>query len=136
MGDGIRPSPYYKGKVEETRTIGEYVTELCAYYIALGMPRDQFLMGDRQACEDYEKAFECKQVIDNRRMHLQGLYVYKAFGSVMSAAFAQKGKKGEPYPAYPFPVTETERKAEKERSIMHTLEVVKNRKRGGANGGN
>ena len=133
MGDGISPSPYYKGKVEETRTIGEYITELCAYYMALGMPREQFLRGE-DCCEDYEKAFECKQILENRKLHLQGYYNYRALCSALSSAFAQKGKKGEPYPSYPVPITESERKAEKERSIMHTLNTVRSRKRGGENG--
>ena len=134
VGDGIKPSPYYKGKVEETRTIGEYVTELCAYYMAIGMPREQFLRGG-DGCEDYEKAFECKQILDNRMLHLQGYYNYRALCSALSSAFAGKGKKGDPYLPYPVPITEPERKAEKERSIMRTLEIVRSRKRGKGNGG-
>ena len=59
-----------------------------------------------------------------------------AVSCALSSAFAEKGKKGTAYPTYPVAITETERKAEKERKIMHTLEVVRNRKRtgGGVNG--
>lgn len=135
MGDGLNQSPiqrprYYKGQENETRTIGEYVDELTAYYMAIGMPRDEFFLNpDRTAVDDYEKAWECKQINENRMLHLQGLYNYQAFGSVLSSAFAAKGKKGEPYLEYPIPITETERKAEKQRKIQHTLDVVRGRKK-------
>lgn len=131
MGDGVKPSPYYwKNKEEEQRTLGEFVGELCAYYMALGMPREQFLSGDRDAFDDYEKAYECRRVLSNQMLHLQGFYNYRAFGSVLSSAFAPKGKKGEPYLEHPIPITETEKRAEKERNIMRTLQFVYNRKRG------
>lgn len=137
MGDGVRPSPYYyQGKEEEKRTLGQFIGELCAYYMALGMPREQFNDGDRFAFDDYENAFECRQILQNRMLHLQGLYNYRAFGSVLSSAFAPKGKKGEPYLEAPIPITKAERKAEKERNIMRTLQFVYGRKRGGTNGGN
>lgn len=135
MGDGVKPSPYYwQGKQEEQRTLGEYVGELCAYYMALGMPREQFLSGDRDAFDDYEKAYECRRVLSNQMLHLQGFYNYRAFGSVLSSAFAPKGKKGEPYLEHPIPITETEKKAEKERKIMRTLQFVYSRKRGSNDG--
>lgn len=97
--------------------------------MAIGMPRDLFLDGDRQAITDYEKAFECKQILQNRELHLQGLYNFRAFASVLSSAFASKGKKGDPYPDHPLPITEAEAKAEKERNIQKTLQWVHGRKR-------
>lgn len=129
MGDGVKPSPYYPGKEEEKRTLGEFVGELCAYYMAIGMPRELFLEGDRDAFDDYDKAYECQRMLQNQMLHLQGYYNYRAFGSVLSSAFAAKGKKGEPYLKYPLPITNTERKAEKERNIMRTLQFVHNRTR-------
>lgn len=139
MGDGIidSPSPFYPVQEQETRTLGDFITELCAYYMALGMPREDFLFGDdRYECEDFENAFECEQILANQKLHLQGLYNYRAFGSVLSSAFAGKGKKGEPYLSHPIPITEAEQEAEKKRKIMHTLSVVRNRerKRGDGNG--
>lgn len=137
MGDGVRPSPYYyRGMEEEKRTLGQFIGELCAYYMALGMPREQFNEGDRLAFDDYENAFECKRILQNQLLHLQGFYDYRAFGSVLSQAFAAKGKKGEPYIEYPVPITEAERKVEKERNIMRTLQFVYGRKRGSKNGTN
>lgn len=113
--------------------MGEFVGELCVYYMAIGMPRELFLEGDRDAFDDYEKAHECRKMLQNQMLHLQGLYDYRAFGSVISSAFAAKGKKGEPYLECPIPITEAEKKAEKERNIMRTLKFVYGRKRGEQN---
>ena len=127
---------YYPGKVEEERTIGEFLDELCAYYMAIGMPWEEFMYGERAAFDDYVLSYEYKRVQTNSNLHLQGYYDYMAVSCALSAAFAEKGKKGTPYPTYPTPITDAERKAAKERNIMHTLEVVRNRKRtgGGGNG--
>lgn len=136
MGDGEvkPPSPtadYYAGQIDEERTVGQYVTELCGYYMAIGMPREVFLRGERDAFDDYEKAFECTRILQNQMLHLAGMYNFRAFGSVLSSAFAPKGRKGEPYLERPIPITESERNAEKKRSIKHTLEWVRGRKRNG-----
>ena len=100
------------------------------------MPWDDFMYGERAAFDDYVLAYEYKRVQMNNNLHLQGYYDYMAVSCALSSAFAEKGKKGTAYPTYPVAITETERKAEKERKIMHTLEVVRNRKRtgGGVNG--
>ena len=87
------------------------------------------MYGERAAFDDYILAYEFKQVQNNTVAHLQGYYDYVAVSCALSAAFAEKGKKGTPYPAHPTPITDTERKAQKERNIMHTLNVVRNRKR-------
>lgn len=132
MGDGLTPPPtYHAGQQEETRTLGEYVADLTAYYMAIGMPRDLFLYGDRTACEDYELAYEYKQVNENRMLHLQGFYDYYAVSCALSSAFSEKGKKGTPYLDHPVPITETEKKAEKQRNIRKTLAWVRGRKRDG-----
>ena len=115
-------------------TLGQYLDELCAYFMAIGMPWQEIMYGERAAFADYVLAYEFKRVQTNANLHLQGLYDYTAVTCALSSAFAEKGKKGKPYPSYPYAITETERKAEKERNIMHTLEVVKNRKRTGGDG--
>lgn len=137
MDDGVKPpSHYYPGMPEQERSLGEFLDELCAYYVAIGMPWQEIMYGERAAFDDYELAYEFKKVQENQALHLQGFYNYMAVSCSLSAAFAEKGKKGTPYPQYPIPITETEKKAEKERNIMHTLEFVRNRKReGGQNNG-
>lgn len=137
MGDGVKPPPvYYPNMPDNEQTLGDFLDELVAYFMTIGMPWHEIMYGERSAFDDYILAYEYKRVQVNSNLHMQGFYDYNAVSCALSSAFAEKGKKGTPYPKYPVPVTEIERKAEKERNIMHTLEVVRNRKRvgGQANG--
>lgn len=134
VGGGLVQPPLYHAGEKEEKTLGQFLDELCAYYMAIGMPRETFMFGERDEFDDYELAYEYKRIHENTMLHLQGFYDYMAVSCALSSAFAQKGKKGTPYPQYPVPITETERKAEKERNIMHTLNVVRNRKRGRGDG--
>ena len=128
MGDGVTPPPlYYPNKPSGEQTLSEYLTDFIAYYITIGMPRDEVLYGERSSFDDYDRAYEYKQMQTNRNLHLQGYYDYMAVSCALSSAFADKGKKGTPYPAYPTPITEDERKAEKERNIRKTLTWVRER---------
>lgn len=135
MGGGQlnRPKYYYAGQ-KNGLTFREFLDELCAYYMAIGMPRETFLYGEREAFDDYDLAHEYHLAEWNQMLFMQGRYNYTALSCALSSAFADKGKKGTPYPQYPTPITALERKAEKERNIMHTLEVVRNRGRGQGNG--
>lgn len=132
MDDGVKPpQPFYFEAPKNEITFGQFLDELCAYYMAIGMPWSEIMYGERAAFDDYVLAYEYARVQINSNLHLQGFYDYMAVSCAMSSAFAEKGKKGTPYPQYPVAITETERKAEKERNIMHTLNVVRNRKRAG-----
>lgn len=137
MDGGVtKPQPFYPGMHDNDISFGEFLDEFVAYFMAVGMPWKEIMYGERMAFDDYPLAHEYKRVQENANLHLQGLYDYIAVSCALSSAFAEKGKKGTPYPEYPIAITETERKAEKERNIMHTLQVVKNRKRvGGGNDG-
>lgn len=98
--------------------------------MAIGMPRDEFMTahsGDPFRLEDYELAYEYKRVHENQNLHLQGFYDHMAVSCALSSAFAEKGKKGTPYPVHPLAITETERKAEKQRNIEKTLAWVRGR---------
>lgn len=99
--------------------------------MAIGMTRDEVMYGEREAFDDYILAHEYKMVQDNQSYHLEGLYNYIALSCALSSAFAEKGKKGTPYPQYPIPITNTERDAEKKRNIEKTLAFVRGRKRNG-----
>lgn len=102
--------------------------------MAIGATHAECIEGDWDTFEDYERAYECKRIMENRALHMQGLYNHAALSAVMAHSFPPKGKKPFDYPDYPYPVTETERKAEKERSIMRTLQFVRRRKRGANDG--
>lgn len=131
MADGVTPPPQYHAGKRDERTFGEYLSEFVAYYMAIGMSRDEVLYGERATFYDYDKAFEYKQVQANKMSHLNGFYDYLAVSCALSSAFAGKGKKGTPYPQYPVPITETEREEEKRRNIERTLAFVRGRKRNG-----
>lgn len=97
--------------------------------MAIGMPRDEFLNGDRDSYDDYEKAWECKEIYRNQTLHLMGAYNCDAFGTVLSNAFSKRGAKGKSYMEHPIPTTRTEMEAEKKRKILHTLKFVRGRRR-------
>ena len=130
MDDGLKPpSVYYPGIEEKKKSLGEYLDELCAYFMAIGMPWQEIMYGERAAFDDYVLAYEYKKAQQNQMLHLQGFYDYMAVSCSLSAAFAEKGKKGTPYPSNPIPITDVEREAEKQRNIEKTLKWVKDRKR-------
>lgn len=99
--------------------------------MSIGMTWEAVNYGDRTAFDDYEKAYEFRRVQENQLLHLQGLYDHIAVSCALSSAFADKGKKGTPYPQHPIPITETERKEEKRRNIEKTLAFVRGRNRNG-----
>jgi len=131
LGDGVTPPPpnYYNGWQDNSLSLGQFLDEWCAYYMAIGMTRNEVMNGERDAFDDYDRAHEYRRVQNNQSYHLEGLYNYIALSCALSSAFAEKGKKGTPYPPYPIPLTQTEREAEKKRNIEKTLEWVKKRKR-------
>ena len=132
MGDGVTPPPiYYPNKPDDTQSLGDYLIDFVAYYMAIGMPRSEILNGEWSAFDDYTRAYEYTQMQTNNNLHLQGYYNYMAVSCSLSSAFAGNGKKGTPYPAYPVAITETERKAEKERNIRKTLAWVRERNKNG-----
>lgn len=133
LGDGVTPPPtYHPGLPEGELTLGQFLDEFVAYFMAIGMSREEVMYGERAAFADYVLAYEYKQVQTNQNLHLQGLYNNIAVSCALSAAFAEKGRKGTPYPTYPIAITETERKAEKRRNIEKTLAFVRGRKRNNA----
>lgn len=116
---------------EKGLSLGEYLDEIVAYFMAIGMPWNEIMYGERAAFDDYVLAHEYKRVQANQDLHMQGLYDHIAVSCALSSAFASNGKRGTPYPQYPIAITETERKAEKERNIQKTLAWVRERKRNG-----
>lgn len=90
------------------------------------MTPDEFYNGDPEWARAYALAEEYRLERENSSMHLQGLYNYNAFGSVMNSfAYGMnggKGRKPQGYIEHPIPITEREKKAEEARKIKHTVE--------------
>lgn len=104
-------------------TFSEYADELCAYYMAMGVPSDEYWYSNPSKLEKlqyYVKAHELRNEQRNQEMWLQGLYIHNAVSVVLQNAFSKKGATPEKYMERPIritPLTEKEKQenAEKER---------------------
>lgn len=104
MGDGgVEPSPV------EPLTFAEYADEMCAYYMAIGVPYQEFWHGDYSQLRYYFEADKHRRERENYLAWLQGAYVYDAICAVSPIlhAFAKKGTKPLPYLKKPY---DTEKK--------------------------
>lgn len=101
---------------------------MCPYYMAMGMSYEEFWYASPCLIKTYLKAHELKVEQRNQELFLQGLYNYKAFQAVIEefsyGLSGKKGKKPEGYLEYPIPITEHEKEMEKQRRILHTMEIV------------
>lgn len=113
---------------KNTVKISDALDELCSYYLSIGVTYNEFWYGDFCRLKYYREAYEMQRERDNQRIWLEGLYNYRAFKAVMEM-FAYglaggKGKKPEGYLDKPFPITEREREAERQRRIEYTRRWV------------
>ena len=119
-----------KGGVSQQEAFSplDYLEELCAYAISVGMPASEYWYGDPQLLNNYVRAEEIRQRKKNNELWLQGLYIYQAIGALSPVLnpFSKKHK-AERYMSKPIPITSDElAEAEKEkydRSVdyMHSL---------------
>ena len=127
MGDdgiGVATSP----ADESARTFSDYADEMCAYYMAIGVPCEEYWHGTPTRLRHYVKAHELYNEQRNQEMWMQGLYNFRAFRAVIEAFSwgmgGCKGAKPEPYLNKPIPITEREQEAERQRAIAKTLAWV------------
>ena len=118
-----------KGSVsEDTFSPLDYLEELFAYALSIGMTYEQYWYDDPMLINAYIRADEIKQRRRNNEMWLQGLYVYQAVGSLIHLAnpFSKKHK-ADRYMKKPIPITSDElAEAEQEKydrfvKYMHSL---------------
>ena len=93
------------------------------YYLAIGMPSDEYWHGDPMLVKAYNKAHLLKRKQINQELWLQGLYIYDAFGAVLSNVFGKKGSKKAKYLEEPLSITEKteEEKADEEKKARQKL---------------
>ena len=94
-----------------TKTITpiEYLDELCAYAMSIGMSYHDYWYGDYEMLKYYIRADEMKRIRHNNELWLQGLYVYQAIGSLVPILNPfSKDHKAKPYLKAPIPITKRE----------------------------
>lgn len=118
-----------QGISSPSKPFSEWLDDMCAYYMAIGVPCDEYWHGDYTSLQYYVKAHELRNEQRNQEMWLQGLYNYKAFESVIGmfswGLGGRKGSKPESYISSPIPITEREKEVERQRAIAKTLAWVK-----------
>lgn len=101
------------------------------FYLSIGMTYEQYWDGDCCLVKYYREAFKLKRDRENKKLWLQGMYIYEAFCDVspLLHAFAKKGTKPIPYPTEPYAITKEEieqRKIEKEKAEFEKIKAKMN----------
>lgn len=107
----------------------DWLSELCSFYMSIGVPYEEFWHGDPCKLKFYLRAYEYKQEQENQFAWLCGLYNHKAVSVALDIfSYGMNGKKGKQpgkYLEYPIAITDREKEAEKQRKIKHTLDFVR-----------
>lgn len=99
------------------------------FYLAIGMPYEQYWNGDCELVKYYREAHKLKRKEKNQEMWLQGKYFYDALccASPILRAFPKNGTKPEPYTKEPYPlsVKEIKEREEQEAEARYLKQVNK-----------
>jgi len=82
------------------------------YYLAIGMPSDEYWNGRADLVIGYREAQERRINHENFMKWLQGLYVYSAIGALTPALNPMAKGKVKDYIEKPIPITETAKEQE------------------------
>ena len=94
------------GVSQDTFSPLDYLEELCAYAISVGMPASEYWYGDPQLLNNYVRAEEIRQRKKNNELWLQGLYIYQAIGALSPVLNPfSKEHRAKPYLKQPIPLT-------------------------------
>lgn len=108
------------GVDSSSKTFSEWADEMCAYYMAIGVPCDEYWHGDPTQLQYYIKAHELRNEQRNQEMWLQGLYNCRAIASGMGSK-DKRTKKEIEYFKEPIPIrekvkTESEKQVDAEKA--------------------
>lgn len=129
------PLPSEDGELTEFKssiaplTWSEQLDAWASYYMAIGIPYEEFWHGDYCHFKYYVEADRLKRKKSNEKLWLQGMYVYEAFGVTLGNAFGGNAK----YTDKPYDVVEkTEREKEIEieeakKRVVANLNEIKRR---------
>lgn len=99
---------------------------MCPYYILYGMTYDEYWNGDPWMTRTYAELYRIRQNQENSMLWVQGIYIYKAFETVMANSFRDKGKPPVQYLDKPldiFPKTQEQIEAEQEQQQRKIAEM-------------
>lgn len=76
--------------------------ECCPFYLSIGMTYDEYWNGNNDLPKHARKAYKMRQEQMNYEAWLKGLYMYDAFGSVMSQMFSKDKNSHKQYAEKPY----------------------------------
>lgn len=111
-GELVSSSPSESSEEDSAESYSERFHIEFPKYLAMGMTPREFWDDDPALARDYRKAQEIKNDETNRKLWLQGVYIYEAISDLapILQAFAKKGTKAKPYPERPYALTVNDRK--------------------------
>lgn len=117
MGSGRSVS---NKKATSPQEIVNYLDDLFAYALSIGMTYEQYWYQDPMLIKAYIKAEEYKQVRRNQDLWLQGLYVHIAIGDLVPILNPfSKQHKAKKYLEKPIPTTQKELELQEEARVNH-----------------
>lgn len=114
-------------EVEKTTTpqdIIDYLNDLFAYALSIGMTYKQYWHDDPLLLRSYLKAEEYRQIRRNNEFWLQGLYVHIAIGDLVPVLNPfSKEHKARKYLDKPIPITRKEQEDEQAKQLVFEKKV-------------
>lgn len=117
-GAEVRAAPPVETEeVLQPRSLSEELDELCAFYMSIGVPYEEFWNGDYCQLKYHIKRYEIEKDRENQKMYIMGAYVFDALMATLQN-FHLDGKHHQPvyYRKEPFdlnPKVEEEETPEK-----------------------
>lgn len=96
------------------------------FYLSIGMTPDEYWNGDCTLTEAYREAYRLRQEQENRKLWLQGFYIYEALCDVspLLHAFAKPGTTPHEYRTEPVALTKDEVKRREKRDEEQRYQAI------------
>ena len=105
-----------------------YLNDLCAYALSIGMSYEQYWYEDPALINIYIKAEKHRQRKRNNEMWIQGLYIYNAVGGLIHLANPfSKEHRAKPYLKQPIALTKEEQEEQEQEKLERFIKYMKQR---------
>lgn len=112
-------------QVSTSQKVIDYLNELGAYAISIGMSAEEYWKGEPYYINTYINAEKIKQRKKNSELWLQGLYIYHAVGCLAPVFNPfSKEHKARPYMESPVALDEEEKQAQLEKKVEKFLDSL------------